>query len=87
MDKETREYLKNRLDREARARVERGWMNCDPEYLTIRAMEARELGHEEVAEALEHFRDRVVNTLIGEGWTVERIEAVAYKYWHVDGKA
>lgn len=80
MDKEIREYLKYKLDQIARERAEKGWMDCDPESLTRRAIEAEELGYDEIAEALINFRDKVVNRLLGEGWTLDRIEQAAIGY-------
>lgn len=74
MDKKTRNFIRKELDRKARERSE-DWMNCDPSRLTERAVEAEELGELEVAQALINFRDKVVNVLLGEGWTLERIEA------------
>ena len=82
MDRETRELLKAQLDKAARERVKRGYLDCDPESLTRRALEAQDLGYDEIAQALINFRDKVVNVLLGEGWTLERIEQAAFNYTH-----
>ena len=81
MTREERDRLRREIDRASRIRAQKGFMNCDPEDLTKRALEAKEVGYDEVGEALLNFRDKVVNVLLGEGWTVERIEEVAYIVW------
>lgn len=80
MDAQTRNYLKSRIDAETRIRVERGRGDVDPENLTRRALEAEELGYDEIAQALRNFRDKVVNPLLAEGWSLERIENAAM-FW------
>lgn len=78
MDRDIRDYLRKQVDLVARQRAETGWMDCDPESLTMRANEADSLGYYEIGEALRTFRDKVVNQLLSEGWSLSKIEQVAY---------
>lgn len=71
---EQRETIRYYRDLDARNKIANGYLDCDPESLTIKAAEAEELGHKEIASALRKFRDDVVNVLIGEGWDLNRIE-------------
>lgn len=86
MDRETREYIKQKVNEASRRRAESGYMNCDPETLTRRANEAEALGFDDVAEALVNFRDKVVNVLLGEGWDLARIEAAVLRNFERYGK-
>jgi hypothetical protein len=85
MDKDYKDYLRREIDKAARLRVESGYLDCDPESLSSRALEAEILGFPEVAQAFRNFRDNVVNQLIGEGWSVERIEAAMLHHWEKNG--
>lgn len=81
MNAADRKALRMAVDRAARERAESGYMDCDPETLTTRADDADRQGLPEVASALRAFRDRVVNPLLGEGWTLARIEEAALRHW------
>lgn len=81
MDKDKRELLKKLVDHEARIRAASGFADCDPESLSIRALEAEELGYDEIASGLRNFRDLVVNRLLAEGWVLERIEMALYQHF------
>lgn len=85
MNGEQRETLKKLVDAATRDRVDRGYGDCDPESLTIKADEADVQGYPEIAEALRNFRDKVVNPLLGEGWTLDRIEQAAMRHWSHNG--
>jgi hypothetical protein len=43
------------------------------------AAEAEEKGFDEIAEAIRKFRDSVVNVMLGEGISLDRIERAAYR--------
>lgn len=80
MDAEQRQILKVLVDQKVRENtVSRIYRSCDPEDLTISADEAEELGYTEIASALRHFRDNVVNVLFAEGWSLDRIERAAFR--------
>ena len=87
MDKETRDLLRAAVDQASRARAARGVFNCDPESLTERANQAEADGLPEVAVAFRNFRDNVVNRLMGEGWTIERIEETVMRVGQKGGFA
>lgn len=84
MDAEQRKILKELVDQQSRDRAERGYGNCDPEYLSKIAIEDEEQGYQEQADAIRRFRDMVVNPLLGEGWSLSRIEEAAMR--HFGGK-
>lgn len=84
MNKQERELLRKAVDEKARERVAKGYGDCDPESLTRRANEAYDLGYDEIGDALSHFRDKIVNPLLGEGWTLERIEQAAINWMKND---
>lgn len=80
MDKSEFIRLKHRVSEAAKERAENtSYLDCDPESLSVRANEAEAIGHQEIADALRKFRDVVVNPLLGEGWTLERIEDAMYR--------
>lgn len=81
MDKEIRDYLRSEVSKRSKERADNGFLDCDPESLTRRANEAYDLGLDEIGDALSRFRDLVVNQLLGEGWTLDRIEQAAYRHW------
>ena len=80
MDARDREILKSLVDKRARERSKTAF-SADPEALTKEAIEAEEMGIPDLARALRNFRDKVVNPLLGEGWTVERIEQAALNHF------
>jgi len=80
MTAEERKGLKRLIDEKVRHKVQDGYLDCDPESLTIRAMEAEQMGFQEVADTLRKFRDEIVNVLIGEGWDLNRIEMAALNW-------
>lgn len=75
---EQRRALKRLIDAAARERIKSGYMDCDPESLTVRADEAETQGHEAVATALRNFRDEVVNPLLGMGLDLARVEQAVH---------
>lgn len=77
MDNETRKYLKREIDKRARERDN----SLSPDDLTVKAAECDELGYPELAESFRNIRDKLVNPLLGEGWTLERIERAAHHYF------
>jgi hypothetical protein len=79
MDAETRKLLKQAVDIASREAVANGRMDLDPESLTRRAWEADEQGFPEIGDALRKLRDDVVNHLLGEGWSLDRIEQAFYR--------
>ena len=80
MDKLQRDYLKALVDQEVRRRNS-GILKCDPESLTMAARDADDLGHTELADVFRRIRDRIINPLLGEGWTVDRIEDAMFKHF------
>lgn len=83
MDAETRQLIKSAIDNTIRSKLEQNvvYRSCDPEDLSIAADRAEEQGYPEVAGALRRFRDMVVNPLLGEGWTLDRIEAATFNHF------
>lgn len=80
MTHEDRIALKYLIDKAVREKINTGYLDCDPESLTISANNTDDLGHTEVAQALRSFRDNVVNKLLGEGWDLNRIEMAALNW-------
>jgi hypothetical protein len=84
MNKEQRDWLRSEIDKAARIRVENGYMDCDPESLTKRALEFDDIGRPDLGDALRRFRDLVVNQLMAEGWSIAKIEETAERVWRKD---
>lgn len=81
MDKEQREILKELVSVAASKRAASGYMNCDPEFLSNEAVRCEWEGYPEQAGAFRRFRDLVVNPLLGEGWSLDRIEQAAERHF------
>ncbi len=79
MDKQTREYIRRQISALQLARIERGGLqSVSPDNLLRLAVDAEEQGLIEIGEALRKFAD-ISNTLLGEGWSEERIEEAFYR--------